>query len=165
MKILIVLILSLGSSLSYANLYGESFVKPKGRAATVVEAIADLSASKKKKMRDLAVRGKISSVCQMKGCWVTLKTNDSADADTCKDMVKGAALQQELRIAFKDHSFEVPKDLKGDVMVYGNLEKKKLSSYQLKHLLKDAGCSKSDMKKVKGSMYKYQMTATGLRTL
>ena len=57
----------------------------------------------------------------------------------------------------------MPKDLSGEVLVRGTVEKKKLSKYQVKHFLKDLGCSKSQIKGIKAPVYKYQMKATGLK--
>jgi len=163
-KIICVLSLVFSSS-SFAKIYGESFTMPKGGSQPVAEVMNEMAKGKKKSLKSVAVKGEISSVCQAKGCWITLKTKDGAKTETCAESLKGASAQQEVRVMFKDHSFEVPKNLKGKVAVYGDLERKKLSSYQRKHLLKDAGCSKSDIKKVKGVMFKYQMTATGVRTI
>ena len=163
-KIICVLSLVFANTAS-AKVYGESFTNPKGGAQTVVAVMGQMAKGKTNSLNAVAVKGEISSVCQAKGCWITLKTKKGAKTDTCAESLKGASAQQEVRVMFKDHSFEVPKKLKGDVVVFGNLERKKLSKYQRKHLLKDAGCSKSDIKKVKGDMFKYQMTATGVRTI
>lgn len=153
------------SSAAYGKIYGESFTMPKGGGQPVAEVMNEMAKDQKQSLKSVAVQGEISSVCQSKGCWITLKTKEGAQTDTCAESLKGATAQQEVRVMFKDHSFEVPKKLKGKVIVFGDLERKKLSSYQQKHLLKDAGCSKSEIKKVKGEMYKYQMTATGVRTI
>lgn len=153
------------SSSVLATSYGEDFAMPKGGGMTVAEAIQDLAQSKEQKLNDVGVVGEIAQVCQSKGCWVTLKADSSKGADSCEEALKGAKTQSELRVMFKGHSFKVPKDLKGKVLVMGNLKKKKMSKFQIKHFLKDANCSKDQIKKVKGGLYQYQMTATGLQTL
>jgi hypothetical protein len=165
MKRMICVLSLVFTSSAFAKVYGESFTMPKGGSQPVAEVMSEMAKDKKDALKAVAVKGEISSVCQAKGCWITLKTKSGSQTDTCAESLKGASAQQEVRVMFKDHSFEVPKKLKGNVVVYGDLERKKLSSYQLKHLLKDAGCSKADIKKVKGDMFKYQMTATGVRTI
>lgn len=128
---------------------------------TVDAAISKLQSSKRKKM-NVSVKGEISSVCQAKGCWITLKPEgaSSKSTDICADALKSASTQADVRVMMGDHSFTVPKDLKGAVVVNGELKKKKLSSFQLKHLLKDSGCSETQMKKAKKALYKYQIVAT-----
>lgn len=147
-----------------AENYGKSFDK-NAETYSVEEAMKKLASGEAEALNNVVVEGEISSVCQSKGCWVTLKTPGTDGADSCDEALKGASLQKELRVKFKNHSFAVPKNLKGKVRVYGSLTKKKLSKFQLKHLLKDANCEKAQLKKVKGAKYRYQMAATGLQSL
>lgn len=136
-----------------------SFAKaPSMKGVVSVEtAIKNLKGKSQKVM----VGGDISSVCQAKGCWLRLKSGEGKkDSDVCEETLKSASTQAEVRVVFGDHAFTVPKDLKGKVVVNGELKKKKLSSFQLKHLMKDAGCSKAQMKKAKKALYKYQIVAT-----
>lgn len=150
---------------SLAGVYGESFTVPKGGGQSVSEVITLMSKDKKTELNQIAVSGEISSVCQASGCWVSLKTGEASKVSKCSEGLQANGVQQELRVMFKDHSFKVPKDMKGQVMVYGSLKRKKLSPFQRKHFLKDAGCSVADTKKIKGDLFKYQMTATGVRRL
>jgi len=165
MKIVVCVLMMVFVHSAFAKVYGEAFTMPKGGGQPVSKVMDVMAKGEKKALSSVAVKGEISSVCQSKGCWITLKTKQGAELDTCAESLKGASAQQEVRVMFKDHSFEVPKKLKGQVVVFGDLQRKKLSKYQRRHLLKDAGCSKSEIKKIKGSLYKYQMTATGVRTL
>ncbi len=122
-------------------------------------AINDLNASHKKSM-ETVVSGEISAVCQAKGCWISLKpVGQKKKTDVCEETLRGASSQAEVRVMLNGHDFAVPKNLKGKVIVKGSIEKKKLSSFQLKHLLKDAQCSKTQIKKAKKSLHKYQMVA------
>ena len=127
-----------------------------------------------KQLKDIVVGGELSSVCQMKGCWVTIKnqtiknSGQKNNLPPCDEAVLSMETQKEIRVMFKDHSFSVPKNLNGDVLVKGTVQKKKLSRYQVKHFLKDLGCSKEQikeqMKAIKKPIYKYQMKAMGLKT-
>jgi hypothetical protein len=151
------------SSYSFAKTFGEDFIMPRGGEYSLSRVFDEMK--DKKKLKNVVVAAELSSVCQMKGCWVSLKTPASkVMTNTCDEAGLSAESQREMRVMFKDHKFSVPKDLTGDVIVMGTVKKKKLSKYQLKHLLKDGGCSKEQIEAVKGPIYKYQMEATGLKS-
>ncbi len=128
---------------------------------SVGEAISKLKDSGKKSM-SVSVTGEVSSVCQSMGCWITIKPEGAKvqSKNICEESLASASTQADVRVMMGKHSFTVPKDLKGKVTVVGKLKKKKLSSFQLKHLLKDAGCDESQMKKAKKAIYKYQIVAS-----
>lgn len=67
-----------------------------------------------------AFSGRITDVCQMQGCWMVLE-HEGAFA----------------RVVMHDHAFSVPKDAKGDAVVYGTLKVKTLSDAQVEHLSKE----------------------------
>ena len=154
------------SALTYqaqAKVYGEDFVTPRGGEYTVSQVFEEMK--DKKKLKNIVVGGQLSSVCQMKGCWVTIKNpGDKVKINSCDETAISLKAQKEMRVMFKGHSFSVPKDLTGDVMVMGTVQKKKLSKYQVKHFLKDLGCPKEQIEAIKSPIYKYQMKATGLKT-
>ena len=150
------------SSPSYAKFYGQDFVMPRGGEYKLEQVFDALK--KDKKLENIVVHGEISSVCQKKGCWVSLKKmGESEKINSCSESAVSSKAQKEMRVMFAGHSFEVPKDLSGEVLVRGTVKKKKLSKYQVKHFLKDLGCSKSQIKSIKAPVYKYQMEATGLK--
>jgi len=81
----------------------------------------------------LKVEGKISSVCQKKGCWMEL------------DLGSGKTM----RVTFKDYKFFVPKDASGktaivDGMVYNDT----LSVDDQKHYAEDAGKSNEEIAQI-----------------
>lgn len=68
--------------------------------------------------------GEIDQVCQMKGCWMTLKTEDGSS----------------LRVTFKDYGFFVPKDASGKkVIISGKASVQELDEATAKHYAEDAG--------------------------
>jgi hypothetical protein len=68
--------------------------------------------------------GEISEVCQMKGCWMTLKTPEG----------------QSVRVTFKDYGFFVPKDAAGrQVIIEGSASTKELDEEEAAHYAEDAG--------------------------
>lgn len=93
--------------------------------------------------KTVRVKGKISKVCQAKGCWMAI--SDTAGKHTA-------------RITFKDYAFFVPKDVAGRVTsVEGTIKLKKLSEAMRKHLAKDEGTDVSNVPEVE-----LRMVATGV---
>ncbi|WP_424963971.1 DUF4920 domain-containing protein [Ekhidna sp.] len=70
------------------------------------------------------VRGTIEEVCQMKGCWMTLKNDKGAN----------------IRVTFKDYGFFVPKDISGsEVIIEGLAKKEVLEEDVARHYAEDGG--------------------------
>ena len=70
------------------------------------------------------VTGVIEEVCQMKGCWMTLKNDQGAN----------------IRVTFKDYGFFVPKDISGkEVIIEGTAVKEVLEEDLAKHYADDSG--------------------------
>lgn len=161
-----IILAALVAAISYqaqAEVYGEDFVMPRGGEYTVKQVFDEMK--EKKQLKEVVVGGELASVCQMKGCWVTLRSKgDIPKTSSCDETALSSKAQREMRVMFKGHSFSVPKDLTGDVLVKGTVKKKKLSKYQVKHFLKDLGCPKEQIQAIKKPIYKYQMKATGLKT-
>ena len=81
---------------------------------------------------NMKVIGKVSVVCQKKGCWMTL--------------VSEQAGQPEMRVTFKDYAFFMPKDLSGKhVVVDGYAYVETTSVDVLRHYAEDAGKSKEEI--------------------
>ena len=69
---------------------------------------------------------KVNSVCQAKGCWMTLDLGD----------------EQEVMVKFKDYGFFVPKDISGkEVIINGKAYVKEVSIDVQRHYAEDAGKS------------------------
>ncbi len=84
------------------------------------------------------------------GCWIKLeKANGSS-----------------LMVKLKDHSFFMPENLVGKtVLIEGTATIKEESEEKRKHYAKDAGKSKEDIKKLKGSEKDVQFVASGVKVL
>jgi len=80
-KIICVLSLIFVNSAS-AKIYGESFTTPKGGAQPVAAVMGKMAKGKTKSLNAVAVKGEISSVCQAKGCCITLKTKKGLFLET-----------------------------------------------------------------------------------
>lgn len=79
------------------------------------------------------VTGTVASVCQVKGCWMTVKMDNG----------------ETMRVVFKDYGFFVPKDIAGKTVVFeGEAQKKSVPVDHLQHYAKDAGQSKEEIAKI-----------------
>lgn len=70
------------------------------------------------------VKGTVEEVCQMKGCWMTLRNEEGVS----------------IRITFKDYGFFVPKDISGrEIILEGVAFKEELEEDVAKHYAEDGG--------------------------
>jgi hypothetical protein len=83
--------------------------------------------------------GRITEVCQAKGCWLMLEQDGKA-----------------ARVTMKDYGFVLPKDARGTAVVHGELTLKELDEATAKHLAEDAGRSAS------GPMREYRIVAASV---
>lgn len=93
------------------------------------------------------VKAKITNVCQMKGCWMTL------------DMGNG----EEVMVRFKDYGFFVPKDAAGKTaVVKGKAFIDNISVETLRHYAEDAGKSKEEINAITEPEQRLSFTAEGV---
>lgn len=75
---------------------------------------------------NIVVKGKVTSVCKKKGCWMTLEKEDG----------------ETMRVTFKDYALFMPFDIPGkEVVIRGKAEKKVTPVDELKHYAEDEGQS------------------------
>lgn len=99
------------------SVFGEPM--PPGEAVPVAHAMSKLQSGAGAQSK---FSGRITEVCQKKGCWVMLE-DDGAVA----------------RVMMKDHAFSVPQDARGGAVVFGTLSRTTLDPATAKHLADDAG--------------------------
>lgn len=93
------------------------------------------------------IRGRVTDVCQRKGCWTVLRDGD--------DLV---------RVRFKDYAFFVPTDCAGrEALVEGRVEVKTLSADMARHYEEET--KNGDPDGVTGPRREISMIATGVRLL
>ncbi|MGV3560533.1 DUF4920 domain-containing protein [Larkinella arboricola] len=93
------------------------------------------------------VEGTVESVCQVKGCWMRVKTADN----------------QTMLVRFRDYGFFVPKDIAGKKVVFeGTAETKTTSVAELRHYAEDAGKSKEEITKITQPEKAIAFTADGV---
>ena len=118
MKTLLLALCLLSPAALAAN-YGEPM--PEGEATPIAAAAADPAAFAGKAAK---FTGRITQVCQKKGCWVVLE-QDGASA----------------RVMAKDHGFAVPMDASGTAVAYGVLQEEPISEEHARHLVEDDGAA------------------------
>jgi len=90
---------------------------------------------------------KVTSVCQAKGCWMTLNLEDG----------------NEVMVKFKDYGFFMPKDIAGkEVIVAGKAFVNEVPVKELQHYAEDAGKSKDEIAKINKPKKTYSFEAEGV---
>ena len=95
------------------------------------------------------VSGKVNEVCQKKGCWMTLTSDQPG--------------QPEMRVTFKDYAFFMPKDLSGKrVVVEGYAYVDVTPVDVLRHYAEDAGKTKEEIEKITEPKREVSYEASGV---
>ena len=116
------------TTIAQDNHYGAK-IDEKG-AISVSELVAKMEG---KTEMNAKVEGKISEVCQAKGCWMTLEKADGT----------------KMRVTFKDYGFFVPKNISGKtVIINGTASITTTGVDELRHYAEDAGKSKEEIAKI-----------------
>ena len=92
-------------------------------------------------------KGEIKEVCQMKGCWMTVKLGN----------------EQTTMVRFKDYGFFVPKNA-GDheTILEGKAFVRETSVEELKHYAKDAGKPEEEIAKITSPEREFAFEASGV---
>ena len=120
--------LSVGASAQVESFHGKKINDRKAiPAAQLATALAEKTEMPAK------VEGTVESVCQVKGCWMKVKTTEG----------------QTMRVSFKDYGFFVPKDIVGKTVVMQGTAKQTVTPVaELRHYAEDAGKSKEAIEKI-----------------
>jgi len=134
-------------------------IKPAAKGVVYGEAIsttgttvspADVQAKLVNNAFEGKVTGKVTEVCKTMGCWIKVEKGDGTS----------------LMVKSKDHGFFMPQDLVGKtVVIEGTASVKEVTEAKRKHLAEDAGKSKAEIKKIKGSEKEVQFIAKGVEVL
>jgi hypothetical protein len=96
------------------------------------------------------VKAKVTEVCKAEGCWIKVQKKDGSS----------------MMVRAKDHAFLMPENIVGKtVLIEGNATIKEVSEEMRKHYAEDAGKSKKEIAKIKGSEKDVQFAATGVKVL
>lgn len=96
--------------------------------------------------KELLLEGTVTKVCEMKGCWMGLRSADS-----------------ELRVTFKNYGFFVsPKLIDRMVWAQGRLHEEVMTVGQARHFARDAGLPESEVEKITQPVKEYRFVATAV---
>ena len=129
--------------------YGADVSKDsEGRAISVNKLENKLE--NEKKIENIAVKGQVTDVCEKRGCWLTVKTENGSS----------------FFVKMKDYAFFVPTSLKGkNVVLEGNAVKKITSVDDLKHYAKDAKRSKAEIDAITSPKGEIRFIADGIKVV
>jgi len=127
------------------TVYGENFeFKDVKSGPELVALYEDLQTDSN---AEVQLRATVTSVCQVKGCWMQLELANGEEA----------------RVTFKDYGFFVPTELVGkQVVVNGIARIDTISEKDQKHYAEDAGKSPEEIRNIKGSLKTYSLVADGV---
>lgn len=96
------------------------------------------------------VVGKVSGVCQTKGCWMNI-VSDTDSTNT------------EMFVEFKDYGFFMPKDLAGqEVVMLGKAYRDVTSVEDLRHYAEDEGKTPEEIAKITEPVKELKFLASGV---
>jgi hypothetical protein len=104
------------------------------------------------KLENVKIKAKVEEVCQAKGCWMNLVSDDAPDAA--------------MFVKFKDYGFFVPKDIAGrEVIIEGAAYYEETSVDELKHYAEDKGESEEAIAAITEPVKELKFMATGVKLL
>ncbi|HEX4888464.1 MAG TPA: DUF4920 domain-containing protein [Luteibaculaceae bacterium] len=150
MRIVALYVLAAFGWLSGTEALAQQFGQEVSRENAMDIAVLQQKMSGKVELDNIKVIGKVTEVCQKKGCWMKLENP------------KG----EPIHVMFKDYALFMPKDLAGKtVVLHGKSYVSETSVSELRHYAQDAGASKSDLKKIQQSKKELKIEADGVQIL
>jgi len=129
--------------------YGSVVTSSESKAITV-DKLAKKLKKENKKVENVAIKGKVVDVCDKKGCWLTIQTED----DT------------QFFVKMKDYGFFVPTALKGkNVVLEGNAERKVTSIDEQKHYAEDAKKPQAEIDAITKPKEEIRFVANGIKVV
>lgn len=130
--------------------YGDQVASSAESKAITVDNLNKQLKKDNKKVENVAVKGKVTDVCDKKGCWLTIQTEDNS-----KFFVK-----------MKDYAFFVPTALKGkNVVLEGNAERKVTSVNEQKHYAEDAKKPQAEIDAITQPKEEIRFVANGIKVV
>ena len=128
---------------SKQEIYGDSGIRSKG----AIESTELMPMLAGKDSLNVTVRGKVTEVCQKKGCWM--------------DMDLGSG--KSMTVRFKDYGFFVPMNGAGRTAVIQGVAKVKTDDVNwLRHKAEDAGATAEEIAKITEPVQSVSFVATGV---
>jgi len=131
------------------DVYGAQ-VSAKSQKSAMSTATLNKKLKKAKKLENVAVTGKVTEVCDKKGCWMTVQTDNN----------------EKFFVKMKDYAFFVPTALKGkNVILEGAAETKVISVDEQKHYAEDAKKSQAEIDAITKPQEEIRFVATGIKVV
>jgi hypothetical protein len=106
----------------------------------------------KEKLENVKIKAKVEAVCQTKGCWMNLVSED--------------APQSPMFVKFKDYGFFMPKDIAGrEVIVEGEAYYEETGVDELRHYAEDEGKTPEEIAAITEPLKELKFMATGVKLL
>ncbi|KFF12249.1 DUF4920 domain-containing protein [Chryseobacterium soli] len=130
--------------------YGAGVASTVESKAISVEKLSKKLKKDNKKVENVAIKGKVIDVCDKKGCWLTIQTEDDS----------------QLFVKMKDYAFFVPTALKGKTVVLdGSAERKVTSVDEQKHYAEDAKKPQSEIDAITKPKEEIRFVANGIKVV
>lgn len=131
------------------DVYGSSVSENAEKSAISIKKL-DKQLKKANKVENVIVKGEVVDVCEKKGCWLTIKTEND----------------ERFFVKMKDYAFFVPTALKGKTVVMeGKAENKEISVNELKHYAEDAKKSQAEIDKITKPENETRFLASGIKVV
>lgn len=112
---------------------GNEFGEPVDISTAISLTALEANMGDKTTWEGLTVTGKVTEVCQKKGCWMMLEKEDG----------------ETMRVTFKDYGLFMPKDIAGkDVVIRGKAYSDTVTVDVLRHFAEDAGKSQAEIEAI-----------------
>ncbi|MCT2564285.1 MULTISPECIES: DUF4920 domain-containing protein [Chryseobacterium] len=130
--------------------YGSGVVSTSESKAITVDKLSKKLKKDNKKVEGVAVKGKVTDVCEKKGCWLTIQTEDNS----------------QFFVKMKDYAFFVPTALKGKTVVLeGTAERKVTSIDEQKHYAEDAKKPQAEIDAITTPKEEIRFVANGIKVV
>ncbi|MGE8552678.1 MAG: DUF4920 domain-containing protein [Chryseobacterium jejuense] len=130
--------------------YGAGVATSIESKAITVDKLGKKLKKENKKLENIAIKGKVTDVCEKKGCWLTIQTDDNS----------------QFFVKMKDYAFFVPTALKDkNVVLEGNAERKVISVDEQKHYAEDAKKPQSEIDAISQPKEEIRFLASGIKVV
>lgn len=130
--------------------YGSAVESKAESKAISVEKLSKKLKKENKKVENVAIKGKVVDVCDKKGCWLTIETDDNS----------------QFFVKMKDYAFFVPTALKGKTVVMdGSAERKVTSVDEQKHYAEDAKKPQAEIDAITKPKEEIRFVANGIKVV
>lgn len=130
--------------------YGSTLASGAESKAISVDKLSKKLKKENKKVENVAIKGKVVDVCDKKGCWLTIQTEDNS----------------QFFVKMKDYAFFVPTALKGKTVVLdGSAERKVTSIDEQKHYAEDAKKPQAEIDAITTPKEEIRFVANGIKVV